>query len=234
MTPRTSEGGTTHYDIVVRSPNGTEEVYRTQQLLAGSGHYYPMSRGTRVWKAIKLESGKEVGTPVALKDAWVDVNRAREGATSASVLEYAVSDAHQTALHDSLLTVLTHGDVFVAGVRDCTRPLPTGEETAYDAVPSCPESPEVRRMLSWRSARVQQVHYRVVHEQIGVPLGEFTSLKTVFGALRDACGGSSSHITVFHRLKGFIQVCKHYTDAVGSTVISAYRTSCFSTVTHGS
>lgn len=108
------------YDILVRSEAGEEQIYRTLELLHDQGAEYLVGRGTRVWKAVKIENGEEVGDPVVLKDAWVDHHREREGSINARVRESAIHSTHRGLFDMGLLTILSHGDVFVAGVQDRT------------------------------------------------------------------------------------------------------------------
>lgn len=87
MTLLKQEDGTARYDILVRSETGEEQLYRTLELLHNQGAEYLVGRGTRVWKAVKIENGEEVGEPVVLKDAWVDHHRKREGTINSSTQE---------------------------------------------------------------------------------------------------------------------------------------------------
>ena len=91
-----------------------------------------------MWSAIRIENGREVGEPIALKDAWVDDYRAREGTICSEILTSALSDIGRRNLQSVMPTVLLHGDVFVAGAQD---------ETLFVTV--------ARR-------RTIQTHYRVV------------------------------------------------------------------------
>lgn len=70
-----------NYDIRVDGFDGTRRTYRTLQLLSGAGPGDVRRGGTRIWKAVLLENGDPSGTPVVLKDAWVDADRTAEGFT---------------------------------------------------------------------------------------------------------------------------------------------------------
>ena len=196
MTPCQRRNSERQYDITVRSARGTEEVYRTLQLLACPERYRPKSRGTRVWKAVRLENGEPCGEPVVLKQAWVDVTREREGTMHTNILQAALSEECQSSLQDSLLTTLTHGDVFVAGRQDCTRRVPVDDTDDVDDAESASDladhtasyvSSTKGRVTSWWSSTIQQVYYRAVYKEIGVPLHHLSSLKTVFSVLAEAC-----------------------------------------------
>ncbi|THH07427.1 hypothetical protein EW146_g9326 [Bondarzewia mesenterica] len=65
-------GGKIYYDYTVQSAGGIETVYRTKKILSDIGADALHGRGTRVWEAVKLEGGKEVGESAALKDVWID------------------------------------------------------------------------------------------------------------------------------------------------------------------
>ena len=79
MVPVGQPDGTTQYEISVRSTAGDVAVYRTIQSLDESGNSHLLGRGTRVWKAVRVQDGRDIGSPVALKDAWVEGSRQREG-----------------------------------------------------------------------------------------------------------------------------------------------------------
>lgn len=182
MTPRIDEDGATQYDIIVRPEDGTEQVYRTLSLLDDAGKYVQKGRGTRVWKAVLLKDGEESGAPVALKDGWVDEHRPREGDINAQVFASATSDEDRATLRGSVLKTIAHGDVFVAGSRDST--------ASIIAAPA-------KKLAT--SSPVQQTHYRLVYEEVGTPLDQVTSLRTVFSALIDATKGT--HISPPSQMK---------------------------------
>lgn len=119
------------YNILVRSETGEEQLYRTLELLHKQDAEYLVGRGTRVWKAVKIENGEEVGEPVVLKDAWVDHYREREDSISARVRKSAIDGVHRDLFDAGLLTILSHGDVFVAGLQDRTPLLPRNTESSF-------------------------------------------------------------------------------------------------------
>lgn len=176
MTLLKQEDRTARYDILVRSETGEEQLYRTLELLHDQAAEYLLGRGTRVWKAMKIEHGEEVGEPVALKDAWVDHFREREGDIDTRIRNSVVHGSQSEALSLGLLTIVSHGDVLVAGAQDSTRSLPVDRTIAGDdpvaggSKNSCPP---------------YQVHYRLVYKEVGTPLHSVTSLSTAFRALRD-------------------------------------------------
>ncbi|KAJ3552850.1 hypothetical protein NM688_g3932 [Phlebia brevispora] len=175
MTPVSQEDGSTQYPITVRTQEGEEHVYQTMQLLSESSVDRLIGRGTRVWKAIEIQNGQETGDPVALKDAWVDSHREREGIIDSRIRSAPTTGPRLRAM--SLLTVLHHGDVFIGDAQDRTLVL---QEAESSSVPIT--------TLRKRSERYQ-VHYRIVCKEIGTPLYEATSLATVFRTLKEVAYG---------------------------------------------
>ena len=172
MVPRRGSDGSIQYDVCVPSCDGPH-VYRTTDILYDGGFGTLAGRGTRVWKARRLDAaGEMTGEPVALKDAWVDRHREREGDISARIRQSSsvLEPEDHELLNNMLLTVLDHGDVYISGLPDRTRLLPT-------VVPQNEFS--------------GQVHYRIVCAEVGIPLREETSLHAVYQALVDVCGGAS-------------------------------------------
>lgn len=105
-----------------------EVRYRTIKLLSSVGAEGLRGRGTRVWKVRRWEGGKVVGTPVVLKDCWIDSDRTREGdvtkmikadAKKANVTIDSTGTTPEQVLDRSLLKVVMHGDV-AADEFDCT------------------------------------------------------------------------------------------------------------------
>ena len=185
MTPVPQPDGTLQYDIVVRSADGEKQVYRTQELLSISRIDYPVGKGTRVWKAVKLENGAERGEPVALKDSWVDEHRTREGYTIASINKSAVEDELTEAIKTALLTVETHGDVVVEGLLDRTRPFPTEDASTNSPAEASTSSSSCASPHHTESL----VHYRIVFKEVCEPLAEESSISRIFRALVDICKG---------------------------------------------
>ena len=172
------------YDITVHSENGETHAYRTIELLGNSGGRHLLGRGTRVWKAVRVVNGEEVGEPVALKDVWVDDHRQREGHIYNCVSTSAASLNLQKDLQSATLTVLAHGDVIVNGIRDSRlmcylTSSPSAAVTAYELGASTTK-PRIAKT---------QVHYRIVFKEIGTPISRITAPTQVFNALRHACIG---------------------------------------------
>ncbi|KAF7795020.1 hypothetical protein EIP86_006164 [Pleurotus ostreatoroseus] len=176
------------YLVTVRTSDGGKMVYRTMSILSDTDRDSLLGRGTRVWEAVKMENGIEVGETVVLKDSWVDVSREREGATDARIRESATDDEHIAALKIILLTILAHGDVFVEQAPDFTKLLPADNirQDASQAGPS--RQPLSTGVHSTRSSTPRRrAHYRIVYQEVCRPLHAVTSLFSVFKALGDAC-----------------------------------------------
>ncbi|PSR97286.1 hypothetical protein PHLCEN_2v4349 [Hermanssonia centrifuga] len=175
----------TKYEITVRSENGEENTFRTWHSLSDSSTEQLLGRGTRVWKAIRTQDGKDCGEPVALKDAWVDHDREREGDVFTRLRQSGISAAHTVVLDKCFLTVQCHGDVFISGNRDCTvawLPSISQATPAANGAPVAGPSSAISADVPHR----QQAHYRVVFEEVGKPLANETSLCTVFKILAGA------------------------------------------------
>lgn len=165
------------YDIMVNvSPTATA-LYRTLDLLSHEGGALRvLSRGTRVWKAVKIVDGEPTGDPVALKDVWVDSDREREGDVVSQVLQstYLSENADMKIF---FIPVHCHGDVIISGKKDRTPEVVRYSRT--DTIPGDPSDDE----------RPSRVHYRIVYGEVGEPLSKVTSLYKVFRALKDAVIG---------------------------------------------
>ena len=162
-------------------------------MLSDRGASSLLGRGTRVWKAVRIVDGLECGDPVALKDAWVEGSRVREGENNERLKQSRVFVESEASFRSHFLTVECHGDVLVAGAQDCTAQLFTtvpdpdadtlqsssSEGTGTDVTSGPDKLP--RRSGSSHS----QVHYRIVFKEVGLPLAEITSLRTIFKVLSD-------------------------------------------------
>ena len=128
---KTLDDGSHQYDISVTQTDGTSQVYRTKDILSDSGGVYLQGRGTRVWKAIRVEDGVETGDIVALKDSWVDEYREREAAINSRILDAASTQSERDGLKDLMVNVASHGDVFIAGALDRTRACRQGQPAIF-------------------------------------------------------------------------------------------------------
>ncbi|KAJ3555204.1 hypothetical protein NM688_g2708 [Phlebia brevispora] len=173
-----------NYDITVRADAGPPQVYRTLSLLSDSGALEVNSRGTRVWKAVLVEDGRVVGSPVALKDCWADANRTCEG-TVIDLVRTAVSTSTRATewsrlLHEAFLTVRHHGYVFLDDAResmDCTLLFPPDDD------PVGQPTKHAETGCSHERSTVAKNHYRIVFAEVCQPLRGETSLAKVFKTL---------------------------------------------------
>ena len=165
------------YEVVISSAT-EERVYRTISLLSNTNIDSILGRGTRVWKSHRIENGVEIGEPVALKDSWVDASEGREGTTYANILASATDSKKLETLKKYLLTVVTHGDVFIGDVLDQTRLPPTTSNSLR----------EHKGPVTPGSLIARQIHYRIVYEEVcESSLHSSSSLRHIFKALGDAC-----------------------------------------------
>ncbi|THH04754.1 hypothetical protein EW146_g10093, partial [Bondarzewia mesenterica] len=204
-------GGKIYYDYTVQSAGGIETVYRTKKILSDIGADALRGRGTRVWEAVKLEGGKEVGEPVALKDVWIDHDRMREGNILEVLRKSALAPDVAERLEDCLLTVECHGDVIIGGSPDHTRDLMMrGKEvkesitvsTARNAVKSSGSKVATGSYIVAEDYHAQRkaksikyhpkIHYRIVFKEVCESLFAITSLSVVFHVLSWATIGLSA------------------------------------------
>ncbi|KAJ3554316.1 hypothetical protein NM688_g3173 [Phlebia brevispora] len=170
------------YEIEVRSSAEEVQVYRTLEVLSQGGQN-TVGGAARVWKAVKVENGEEVGEPVALKDSWVWEDRKREGHVDSSIRASCADDEQKAALGKSLLTVLAHGDVLIDGATDRTRAAVTPPKASGKVPDSLGRDPVTQPYDRSR------IHYRIVYKEVCEPLRSTSSLYTVFKTLSDACHG---------------------------------------------
>ncbi|KAJ3557294.1 hypothetical protein NM688_g1548 [Phlebia brevispora] len=177
------------YDISVHSPDGTTVVYRTLELLSRSGVETLKGRGTRVWKVVRVEHGVESGTPMVLKDTWVDPDRESEGAVLEKLRDAKRKPDLQRFVDRTFLSREWDGDVFLdrtCSVLDCTRIFGSGavisnrqellsrfgDASGTTAPPTQP-----------RHASDCKIHYRIVFRGVCKPIITETSVVKIFRAL---------------------------------------------------
>ncbi|KAF7795938.1 hypothetical protein EIP86_007105 [Pleurotus ostreatoroseus] len=188
---------TGRYDIVVRSDNGECKTYRTLELLASREPHALFGRGTRVWRAVRIQDGQEIGEPVALKDAWVDYYLAQEGAIFEQVRLADRPPEHHSA-EDFLLTVDCHGDVVLKEGPPITldHTVCFGESGAPLCMPASSREELVEMFGSMSSTSDPSlqterklptsrclVHYRIAFQEICTSLSDETSIPAIFKAL---------------------------------------------------
>ncbi|KAJ3556307.1 hypothetical protein NM688_g2099 [Phlebia brevispora] len=187
----------TQYDITVRSENGELTVYRTLELLSDGNAETLLSRGTRVWKAVKLVDGEPTGDPVALKDVWVDSSRAYEGDVLSDFFstDFASKEVENEDIQKHFITMQTHGAVFAAGRRDRTPSFFVSTVGSPDPDPGVPTETQTGTGVHVPTVRKRQpvlqplIHYRIVFTEVGDALSDATTLHAAFSALADAVQG---------------------------------------------
>jgi hypothetical protein len=95
--------------------------FRTTKIISSYGAEPLRGRGTRVFEVIEIDAhDKEKGSPVVLKDIWIDHDRTREGDILAQLYDQA-DDDDKKLVEKHFLTTICHGDVWTGSdVRDDT------------------------------------------------------------------------------------------------------------------
>lgn len=219
-----------------------EVRYKTVKLLSNVGAEGLRGRGTRVWKVYHWKDGKAVGTPVVLKDCWVDSDRVCEG----DVISQILLDARQArdmtidedgttpaeVLEQALLPTIIHGDVTFNGAIDCTM----SEEDRLSIL-----SPN-RWFVFHRTQEMLEkfdksyfnlgllrpithdpkTHYRIVSSEVCTAMHEITSLHAILSVLIQLCVGMCLFLQVSSAmLSAFLQFFELSTHLVGSIATSA-------------
>lgn len=87
-------------------------MFRTRKVISSYGAELLRGRGTRVFEAIEIDqNGSLKGSPVVLKDIWIDRDRTREGAILAQ-LHAAANGEDKELIKKHFLTTICHGDVW--------------------------------------------------------------------------------------------------------------------------
>ncbi|KAF7799155.1 hypothetical protein EIP86_010386 [Pleurotus ostreatoroseus] len=102
-----------NFDISIQSSDGQTRTYRTQSMLSSRGPRDRMGRGTKVWCAVRLENGEEIGPPVALKDCWVNPGYTREGDIIRRIRQDALTPEDEEIVKRVFLDAQWHGDVSI-------------------------------------------------------------------------------------------------------------------------
>lgn len=213
--------GHTFYDITVDAFEGKGTVpivFRTELILSDFAADALRGRGTRVFKARKLNlaTGQVEGEPVAIKDVWVDDDRDREGWIRAKIEEGA-NEEDTSLIQQYFMTVLHHGDVLIFGQTDHTRnlvmrqadvpsevrfplrrnqdrgrpePVPSSGSTPFSHIPGLTRVPHAE-YYQYHA----KVHYRIVYREVAQALHDVQNFAVGFQALIDGTKGKSSFIS---------------------------------------
>lgn len=181
-----------NFDIDIVS-DGQIRTYRTQDMLIDKA---PLGKGTRVWKAVRVEHGKETGPVVVLKDCWVSPKIPREGENIRRIREAIIAHDGQSAAR-LLLDVEWDGDVLVNGdeaTPDYTLPL---QREAVVRDPVAIDQQSVQPDISKVAASNRLIHYRIVLAPVGKrPVSHETFLPIIYRALSNAACGTWPVVTL--------------------------------------
>jgi hypothetical protein len=186
------------YDIQVQTPSGPR-VFQTKEMLANYSADRAIGRATRVWEVYEGQ-GKDGQKTHVLKDTWVEITRPREGETYRNVLAGATDEEKEF-----FLTVVCDGDVKLAsGTDDSTLETrqgsppgdtfqvfdPFARSYSKSLIIAKPEGmPEPLRPATKPRAFVNRAHYRIVFDEVGVPLSKLRSMGEIWQAACDANKG---------------------------------------------
>jgi hypothetical protein len=198
--------GHTCYDITVDAFEGKGTVpivFRTELILSDFATDALRGRGTRVFKARKLNpaTGQVGREPVATKDIWVDDDCDREEWIRAKIEEGA-NEEDALLIQQYFMTVLHHGDVLIFGQTDHTRnlvmhqadfpsevrfPLRRKQDSGRpEPVPSSGSSPfshipGFTRVPHAEYCRYHaKVHYRIVYRKVAQALHDIQNFAVGF------------------------------------------------------
>jgi Fungal protein kinase len=107
------------YDITVCDYSGKERIFHTKVEISMRGADAMRGRGTRVWSVYDKMDDPEGKTLFALKDAWVNTDRPREGNTLRTLRGRLTEKGKVDALKH-FLTEVTCGDVHIGRTPDST------------------------------------------------------------------------------------------------------------------
>ena len=203
---------------VTEDPNSDPVYFETVDWISNACSDYVAGRGTRVWKAMKVDikTNKPCGKICALKDSWVESSRKMEGEWYDIIYKAAKGNPElQRMTEESFLRVLTHGKVLHGGRQQNTSHMrrfscdhPSHDK--YLVIEKADPDEQTCRILSTvhsdiRSLPVrwkhflcrrfhERVHYRIVLDDVGIPMDRCTNWLDVCRGLIGACKGK--HISI--------------------------------------
>ena len=176
-----------------------------------------LGRGTRVFEAVEIdENGDPNGSPVVLKDTWVDSDRTREGNVIA-LLHTEANCEDRKLIEKHFLTTVCHGDVWTELdiLDDTANSLMRGLDisSAYVSRFKLQMNPFMQTyesrsgQSSWEYSRVQvtypklryshKTHYRIVFKEKGITIDCVMRLPDVMTVLGETVGGAFSFGTIW-------------------------------------
>ncbi|KAJ3553717.1 hypothetical protein NM688_g3466 [Phlebia brevispora] len=207
-------GDTDKFIITVNTGEGEELRFRTINLLSRSSADALRGRSTRVWKSEQVDENDQVldPGPFALKDTWIDADRAREGEIIAALRDLGEPGSKdRSVIENALLSVHCHGDVSINGQQDLTlrddaekyntdHTLFEVEREKRSAERQHERTFEkrVRKSTPVGSTRTpkeevpqyhRKAHYRIVYGEVGTPLHSVDSLQNVYVGLGNVVRG---------------------------------------------
>jgi hypothetical protein len=186
--------------------------FRTTNIVSSFGAEPLRGRGTRVFEAIEIDGqGCEMGSPVVLKDIWIDHDRTREGIILAQLYDEA-DDEDKELVKKHFLTVICHGDVWTEldVLDDTENGLMRGLKVTMD---SMFELQQKQLVVSKHQAAsglqglcvtsrlhaphpnlkyTHKTHYRIVFKEKGVTIDLIPSLPEVMKVLTETVTGAFS------------------------------------------
>ena len=185
--------------------------FQTRQIISSSGAESLLGRGTRVFEAVEIDkNGNLNGSPVVLKDTWVDSDRTREGKVLALLHTEAICEDRKL-VEKYFLTTICHGDVWMGlDIRDDTaNSLMRGLDITSDHVSlfklqvnpfmrtyeslSGSESSQESSRIRARHPHLRyahKTHYRVVFKEKGITIDRVKRLHDVVTVLSETVGGA--------------------------------------------
>ena len=188
----------------------TPRRFRTIQSLSSYGAEPLRGRGTRVYEATEIdEYGNSIGSPVVLKDTWIDSDRNREGSVLASI-DAAVSGNDRQVFERNFLTRICDGDVWTnLDTLDDTATLMRGlkinpnqtqlfevqrmPNSKSDELPSRSEgilAMTIPKCLKLRPRYAPKTHYRIVFKEKCISIQHIKSLPNIMTVLIETVDGA--------------------------------------------
>ncbi|KAJ3552022.1 hypothetical protein NM688_g4376 [Phlebia brevispora] len=163
-----------HYDIKIRS-KGLTQTCRTLKLLSSS-RILLIGKGTRVWKAVRVDDRKEVGVPLVLKDTWTSPYLDSEG----TVLKKLLSDLEQN--HSQARSFFTsiegYGDVYLND--ECTILDYINTFKLADTTRALPVTCRADPMDKESAGQPRYIHHRIIYKDLCRSLHSETSVVQFF------------------------------------------------------
>ena len=200
--------------VITINPNNEKQSprrFQTRQTVSSSGAESLLGRGTRVFEAVEIDgNGNPSGSPVVLKDTWVDSDRTREGNVIA-LLHTEANCEDRKLIKKHFLTTICHGDVWTdPDIRDDTaNSLMRGLDITsdhvslfklqvkpfsrtYESLSGSESSKEYCRVRAPHPylSYAHKTHYRIVFKEKGITIDRVKKLPEVMTVLGETVGGA--------------------------------------------